>query len=389
MTVRDCAKQSAAFAALYDAYTNRDKAAIAWKEQGGKVVGELGTDVPEEILVAADILPVRVSSDPNKELNYANTYLEQAYEPSVFSTFEKIVDGTYDAFMDHLACSHTSDFELRMWLYLREIRRSERQLRVPPVEWIDWLWVRRRMYQEENEKVVARFKDAVEKWTGRLISDDELKAAFKVCNEQHAALREVQALRRAEKPRVTGSEALVITGAGFFMDRAEHAKLVRQVAADAQSWPEVDGPRVFMTGTPQDSIDLYEAIEATGCVVVGEDHDWGDRSFAADCDCDIDPMLAIVNRYMLAPARTNRTLVADRVAALDADAEATKADGVVFYMHDRDVSASWDYPEQRKSLEAKGVKTAAFFRQQWPVSKNEDLPEKLAAFAEELKGERA
>ncbi len=389
MAIRDCAKQSKAFAALYDAYTNRDKAALAWKEQGGKVVAELGTDVPDEIIIAAGMLPIRVASDPGKELNYANIYLEQAYEPSIFTTFEKIVDGTYDVFCDHLAVSHTSDFELRMWLYLREIRRSERQLRVPPVEWIDWLWVRRRMYQEENEKVVARFKDAVEKWTGRLITDEELEAAFEVCNDQHAALREVQALRRADKPRVTGTEALVITGAGFFMDRAEHAKLVRQVAQDAQSWPELDGPRVFMTGTPQDSTDLYEAIEATGCVVVGEDHDWGDRYFSADCRTDIDPMLAVVNRYMLAPARTNRTLVADRVATLDADAAATNADGVVFYMHDRDVSASWDYPEQRKSLEAKGVKTAAFFRMQWPVSKNEDLPEKLAAFAEELKGERA
>ena len=32
MAIRDCAKQSKAFAALYDAYTNRDKAALAWKE---------------------------------------------------------------------------------------------------------------------------------------------------------------------------------------------------------------------------------------------------------------------------------------------------------------------------------------------------------------------
>ena len=57
----------------------------------------------------------------------------------------------------------------------------------------------------------------------------------------------------------------------------------------------------------------------------------------------------------------------------------------MFYLHEHDEAASWDYPEQRKSLEAGGIAAKAFFRQQWPASKNEALAGDLVAFADELK----
>ena len=43
-------------------------------------------------------------------------------------------------------------------------------------------------------------------------------------------------------------------------------------------------------------------------------------------------------------------------------------------------------PKQRKSLESRGVKHTTFGRMLWPVARNEDLDEKLAAFAAEMKG---
>ena len=40
----------------------------------------------------------------------------------------------------------------------------------------------------------------------------------------------------------------VIIGAGLFMERAEHTRLVRQVVEEAAQWPVLTGPRVFYTG---------------------------------------------------------------------------------------------------------------------------------------------
>lgn len=385
MTIRECARQSSAFATLYDIYQNREKYLLEFKEQGGKVVGQMGADVPDEIIMAAGMLPVRVYADPDKELKYTEIYLERAFEPSIRATFEKVVDGTYAKLFDYLAVSHTSDFELRMWLYLREMRRSERQMNLPPVEFVDWLWARRRLYQEENKEVVKRFRETVEKWVAHPITDDEIKAAAAVCNDDRNALHQIAALRRAQKPRVNGSEAAVITGSSFFMDRAAHAKLVRQIALDVQGWPELEGHRVFVTGTAQESTDLYDAIEACGCVVVGEDHNWGDRAFDRDTRTDIDPVRAIVDRYMLRQISTCKAPVAERTKSLFNAVASCVADGVIFYLHEHDESASWDYPEQKKALEETGVKTVAFFRQQWPVSKNDNLSAELESFAASLK----
>ena len=46
-------------------YRRRDLAAREWKEKGGKVVGYLTHNVPEELILAADLFPLRITGDPS------------------------------------------------------------------------------------------------------------------------------------------------------------------------------------------------------------------------------------------------------------------------------------------------------------------------------------
>ena len=127
---------------------------------------------------------------------------------------------------------------------------------VPPVEFIDWLFTRNRLHQVRNEQTLELFRQTVERWAGRAITNEEIAAAGAICNENRQALREMAALRRCAQPRITGSEALVIIGSAFFMERSAHTALVRQVVTDAQSWPVLHGPRVFFTGSNQEDLSL-------------------------------------------------------------------------------------------------------------------------------------
>ncbi|MDY2625891.1 MAG: 2-hydroxyacyl-CoA dehydratase family protein [Coriobacteriales bacterium] len=380
MSIRECAKSSEAFAKLHDAYCNREKALLEFKAKGGKVAGCMGADVPDEVLIAAGYLPIHVYADPDKPLTLTNVYLEFPFDPAIRATFEKLVDGTYYDLFDQLVISHTSDAELRIWLYLREIRRVERDRKVPPVHFVDWLMHRRMMYQETNEQVIERFRQTVESWTGRLITDEELIEAGRICNEDRDALRAMGELRHCAEPRINGSEALVIIGSALFMERAEHAKLVRQVVEDAQSWPVLTGKRVFVTGSNQESTDLYDIIEGAGAVIVGEDHDWGDRYYDRDMNLSLDPIKGIVDRYMLRQISSKKSSIDSRVRELDEAVAATDAKGVIFYLNVYDDSGSWDYPSQKKSLDANGIANAYFAKQQYPVAKNEGLPEQIATF---------
>ena len=386
MSIRDCALQSKAFAALKDVYDHRDAEAAKWRASGKKVIGKLGCDVPDELIIAAGMLPIQVYADPGRPLVETNQYLEYAFDPMVRAQFEKIVDGTYADQIDALAISNSTDVIIRVFLYLREIHRVEPEKAVPPVAFIDWLFTRHRLHQVRDEFVIGLFKQQVEQWAGRSISDEEIRAAGKLCNENRQALREMADLRRGEEVRISGSEALVIIGAGLFMERAAHTALVRQVVEDAKSWPVLTGPRVYYTGANQEDTTLYDKIEAAGMVVVGEDTDWGDRSYDRDFNPEYPVIRGIVDRYFLREFSAKKSTPQQRKEALDREVSAAGAQGVIFYTNQYDEVATWDMPKQRKSLDSRGIKHITFGQMLWPVEKNENLDEKLAGFVNELKG---
>ena len=386
MSIRECALKSQAFQALKEVYDHREAAAAKWRAGGGKVIGKLGCDVPDELIIAAGMLPVQVYADPEKPLAETNKYLEYAFEPMVRAQFEKIVDGTYADQIDALAISNSTDVIIRVFLYLREIHRVEPEKPVPPVAFIDWLFTRHRLHQVRDEFVIGLFKQQVEQWAGRSVSDGEIRAAGLLCNENRQALREMAKLRHGEEVRISGSEALVIIGAGLFMERAAHTALVRQVVEDAKSWPVLTGPRVYYTGANQEDTTLYDKIEAAGMVVVGEDTDWGDRSYDRDFNPEYPVIRGIVDRYFLREFSAKKSTPQQRKEALDREVSAAGAQGVIFYTNQYDEVATWDMPKQRKSLDSRGIKHITFGQMLWPVEKNENLDEKLAGFANELKG---
>ena len=170
------------------------------------------------------------------------------------------------------------------------------------------------------------------------------------------------------------------------MEKAEHTRLVKALAQEATSWPEVPGARLYLTGSAQETTELYERIEAAGGVVVGEDHDWGDRYYDRDTRGDLDPLSALVDRHMLRISNTKRASVALRVADLTESAGKAGAEGVLFMTNLNDDALSWDYPSQKKALGELGIKSAYFGKLQHPVSKTAGLDDFLRRFIDSLKG---
>lgn len=386
MGIRDCAKKSAAFMELFHSYCHREEAALKWKAEGKKVVRQLGADVPEELVIAAGMLPVKVYAGPERQLPYAGRYLEETFDPLSRAHFEKIVDGTYDKLLDSLVITNSADVCVRLFVYLREIIRTEPAMPVPPTVFIDWLFSRNYLYQEHNIFTIGEFKKQLEAWAGRVITDEQIRAASELCNDNRAALREISDLRKGDIVHLSGSEALVIIGSAFFMEKSQHTRLVRTVAREAQNWPEVKGARLYLTGSPQETTGLYDLIEEAGGVVVGEDHDWGDRYYDKDTRTDIDPLCAVVDRYMMRVSNTKRASVTLRVKDLTENAGKAKAEGVVFTSNVNDDALTWEYPSQKKALVDIGIKSSYFGRVQYPVTKTEKLCDGIRWFVESLKG---
>ena len=384
--LRECALNDPAFGKLLDIWLGRDDRLSAFRASGGKVVGCLGCDVPEEYLLAGGLRPLRITPDPESDLSAADEYLEACFDPMVRSQFDRIVRRESEKPWDYLAVSNSTDVLVRVYLYLRELRRTEPEAPVPDTAFIDWLFTRSRKFQLYNETQAGIFRKKAEEWAGRPITDEDIREAVNVLNGERRALRRISALRLAEEPRVTGEEALVITGAGFRMDRAEHRDLVNEVADAAEGWPVLTGARIYFSGTEQYGSDVYEALEKDGAVIVAEDQDCGMRWYEGDTDPALPPEKAVARRYMLRSPSPKKATVAQRTEALCRAAGEAKAQGVAVCMDMFEEAASWDFPEEKKALEALGIRAAEFCKLPYPPAQDPTLEIRLRDFAKSLKG---
>lgn len=368
MALRKEALASKAFLAMKDAYENREKVLLEMKAKNKMIVGTLGCDVPDEILIAAGIFPVRIHEGGVEDLSTANRYLESSFDPVIRRQFEKLIDGTYASLIDHLVISQSSDAFIRTYFYLRELYQNEPSVQAPPLTFIDWQFDRRGIRQLRNRRTITRFKQTVEAWIGRLITDREMAYGIRVCNEDRQAMREFCRLRRADECRVLGTEAQIVIGSSLFMEKEKHAALVRELTEEARSWPVVEAKRIYATGTYQSDLRLYSAIEELGGNVVGEDTEWGDRHYHTDASTEVDPIWAIVDRYMFRLPSQKKCRISESVPLIMDEVADSRACGVLYYMNKREESASWNTPAQKATLGEKGIPCAEILRQDYPVS---------------------
>jgi benzoyl-CoA reductase/2-hydroxyglutaryl-CoA dehydratase subunit BcrC/BadD/HgdB len=368
-----------AFDELARAYRERDGAALEWKAQGGLVVGCLGSDVPDEFLVAAGILPIRVCGDPEANLAAADRYIERAFDPRVRSMFMRIIDGSY-SHLDHLLVSSSSDALVRVFYYLRELRRTEPTLAIPDLYFFDLLHTRYRTSTLYNLHRARDLKRVIEGWCEHTISETDLAQAIATCEESRWLLRKLGELRAPGPPRVSGVQSLIAIGSSMLMPRQEHSRLLSSFLEGAEGGEPLSGVRLFVTGSVQDHPQFYELVESCGALVVSEDHDWGARHFAGEIDTSADPIDGIVDRYHLREPGTHQATVSERETALLRQVRASQSQGVISFIYEADDAPSWDFPEQKRALEASGIPVLLLDRRPYRFDETDELRGQVESF---------
>jgi len=368
---------------LQQQYRNRELSAKAWKQHGGTVVGYLGIDVPEELLIAAGLFPIRITPDPLGSTELADKYFRPNFNPVLLSLFNRILDGTY-AFLDHLIIPNSSESVLQLFYVLREVKRLEPYDGMPNIHFFDFLHTRYRTSALYNRDRVRAFKQTIEEWTGIPLTDDRIREAIAVCNENRKLLQQMSQLRAADSPRISGVEALQIIGASMLMKKDKHNGLLRQLLKEADQLPAREGVRLFLEGSSVDDISVYEIIESCGAIIVAEDSDWGNRFFDTLVDETADPLIAITDRYHYKAPSPNKSTIQRRVDYCVRQANEARVDGAVFYIIKGENPPSWDYPEQRKALEEQGVATLFLPNQPYRLDDAGDLRSRITTFVQVL-----
>ena len=366
-------------------YEQRDLAAREWKAGGGKVVGYISDDVPEEMILAAGFFPQRMSGDPSGNTEEADKYTETFYDPSVRSILNMMLTGKYD-FLDFIIIPHSSDSILKLYHQMWWIHRINPAITFPPVYLFDILHLPLYTTGQYVRDRVRELKRKLEEWSGKTLTDEALSRAIAIGNENRSLLKTVAALRAVEPPRLSGCEALRIIGASAFMLKEEHNKLLKQFLEGSRELPAREGVRIFIEGSDLDNLQLYGLIESCGALVVAEDSNWGNRYFEDPADESCDPLEAIADRYHLRPSRIRIQSIDQRVRYCRRNVAEARAQGAVFFIYEWDPAPAWDLPDQKKALEEMGIPTLSFDAQKYSLSdvKKKEIKDSVQRFIETI-----
>ncbi len=284
------------FSEWYDA---RHEYARHWKEKtGGKVLGYFCTYFPEEICYAADVLPVRILGSHEPQ-DLTEPHIFGMYCPFCRDCLAQGLAGRYD-YLDGIAIAQSC-------LHVRQAYTSW-DLHIPT----DFSYYLPMPNNVQSPHAVPylrgeleAFKEAVERWTGRTITDDDLRRGIEVMDTNRRLMREVYELRKGPAPPITGTDAMHMVVAGQMVDKRDHsAELETLLPRLRDHRPErPTGERLIIIGSEDDDREFLEMVESLGATFVVDDHCTGSRYFWGEVgDGGEDPLTAIARRYVERPA---------------------------------------------------------------------------------------
>jgi benzoyl-CoA reductase/2-hydroxyglutaryl-CoA dehydratase subunit BcrC/BadD/HgdB len=382
-------KPDSSICKLQECYRQRDQASSAWKATGRKVVGYLCDNIPEELIIAAGFMPLRLTGDPSSPPESIEQYIlpysttQSPRIASVDSILHRILTGHY-RHVDYLVIPHNRQAVQLLYKELLTAQHHHPELSVPELFFLDRTYAQHFEESVFNRDCLLEFRTQVEKWCGRQITDELLRDAIEICNENKKLLLEISRLRTMDPPRISGVLALELIGSSMFMHKQDHNELLRQAIEDQDfDTPGEDSLRVFVGGSPIDHLRLYEIIESNNAIVVNEDHCWGNRAAELPVNGSSDPLLALAERYHQKPAcsigiSTGSTIRASVKRAIDSRAQAA-----IFYCVAGDRSQVWETPDETKLLGEHGVPSLHLKEQDYSTSSPE-LEHRIAAFLDDL-----
>ena len=334
-------------------YENPAAEAIASATGGLPVVGITSNTVPWELIRAAGAFPCVIRSGNAHHADIGNFMEEGAFEERIRALFGAAISGDLH-YLSLLVMPRTSEQEYKLYLYLREVARRHPERRIPPLYLYDMLHTRSPESYSYGLERTRRLKERLEDLTGKRMEDAALLRAVEESNAARKSIRRLLRLRGHE-PRLTGTEALALIGASFFIGRDEYARLAEHAAGLIEARPPLAGKRLMIAGSSPNHPGLHQALEKHGAVVVAEDDWWGSRSAGGDiAEGSSDLVKAIFEKYYL-DTPSPRLFPLEIADAWFQQTSADGIDGVVFYLPPEDCVAGWDYPRRRLYLDERGI----------------------------------
>lgn len=333
---------------------SRHQYAQDWKKKtGNKVIGYLCTSVPEEIIYAADMLPVRMmgSHEPS---SISDSHIAWIYCPHCRDVLAEGLKGRYkylDGVVNGYGCNHMRQV---LWSWRRHM----------PTPFLHHIYIPYYIQQEPAKacllEVFKKFKEALEQWSGTTISEESLDRAIRVYNKNRQLLRQVYETNKDDNPPLSGVEMMDIMLAGMYMDKEEHNQLLEQSLAElpGRDIGNDSKVRLMLIGSVFEDRSLMQLIESLGGKVVIDDLCTGSRYFWEEIVPGEDRLYALVDRCINKPRCPVRDLQADvRIARIKQLIDDYNVQGIITIQQRFCDPMEYDITNMRPVFEEIGIRT--------------------------------
>jgi len=361
---------------------SRDAAgAVArWKEKsGGKAVGWMLTDVPEELILAAGALPVAVLAE-GVTLGVADKHF-QGFACSYSRSVLELLASRRLSYLDGIVVPYICDTTRALDLVVKHHRflPFTECLRIPK----STLGAGALSYYRQE---LLRLAASLAGLTGTYPDQARLREAIQLLNRVRDRLERIRRLLRDRPGLVSASEYFAALRASLVLPKEVALELLERFLAEAEKRVPAlaAGPVVILAGKVAEPPAVVEVIESAGLQVKEDLLVLGGRYVTGGVDAKLDPLEALARRQLQQwpmvgvwdhrPRRADFLL--ERIAAVGAR-------GVIFLIQKFCEPWEIDYPGMKEALDQAGIPSLRL-ETEYQTGSLEPLRTRVEAFAEML-----
>lgn len=358
---------------------------MAAKARGQRVIGWLCTYVPEEVIHAAGMQPIRIIGHSHEaELDDGNAYLYVNNCSFSRSCLQLGLQGDYD-FLDGAVGASTCDGARRLFdIWRQYIETPFHHVITVPRKYTE------SAHQLYHQEVLA-FTEHLREHFAVEITDEALIASVKLYNESRALLKRLYELRKRDRPPISGAETMEVLNAAYRMPKEIFNEWLAELIDELESsGRELKArARIMLNGSVLTNPEFIRSIEQHDMLVVTDELCTSTRYWGDPVDLDTGrPVLEAISRRYLDNFPCARMFPSDvRFDRVLAYAKEFRVDGVISQIVRYCVPYSHDLPLLTEKLQAEGIPTLAL-DVEYGSSGSGQIATRVQAFMEMLEAAR-
>ncbi|MFX1343564.1 MAG: 2-hydroxyacyl-CoA dehydratase subunit D [Promethearchaeota archaeon] len=310
---------------------------------------DAAVETPEEIILAADMIPVRLLGNPIIGIDKANEHVPPTHCVWARNIFEQAINGLDDN-IKGVITTHGCDCtnrEFDIWLECVDLeflfflnaplKRNETALK---------------FFIEDIKELICQLEEKYKV----SITSEKINQAIKKMNKIRDLLREISNLRAEMK--LKGSEFHALVKEVQQTDKGIMIKILEEKLKEIKERKPFNGKKlkkVLLTGSVIDDTEFIKFLEEIGFQIIIDDLCIGTKYFWNNVDEDGDPILELAKFYLNKPIYSTKFPSYKRFEVLKDLSEKYRVDGVINIAQKFCEPVLYDHPYFNKKFKELGI----------------------------------